>query len=100
MILVFGRHGQVANELSKVSNVKSLDRNQANLLNPLSCYEIINSFFSPVGVINAAAYTDVDKAESEKNIAKIINSDSPKLIAKACFKIKNSINTHIYRLRV
>ena len=87
MILVFGRHGQVANELSKVSNVKSLDRNQANLLNPLSCYEIINSF-SPVGVINAAAYTDVDKAESEEDIAKIINSDSPKLIAKACLKLK------------
>ena len=53
----------------------------------MSCYEIINSF-SPVGVINAAAYTDVDKAESEEDIAKIINSDSPKLIAKACLKLK------------
>lgn len=87
MILVFGKHGQVANELNKIRNVKSLDRNQADLLKPLSCYEVIESL-SPEGVINAAAYTDVDKAEFEEDIAKIINSDSPKLIARACLKLK------------
>ena len=39
----------------------------------------------PQWVINAAAYTNVDKAEIEKRKASLINSDGPKAIARALF---------------
>ena len=86
MILVFGKYGQVAAELSKIKNVVSLDRNQADLSNPISCSQAIE-FYSPKGVINAAAYTDVDKSEVDEENAKIVNVYSPKAIADTCFKL-------------
>ena len=83
MILIFGKTGQVATELQRTGDVLALSRDLTNLSNPSSCYDAIK-IHTPKAVINAAAYTDVDKAETEEELATIINANSPKAMAQAC----------------
>lgn len=83
MILVFGKTGQVASELQAFKNVNALGRDQADLSDPQSCADAIR-FFNPKAVINAAAYTAVDRAESEESLAHVINGEAPGAMAKAC----------------
>ena len=83
MILVFGKTGQVASELQSHKDVIAIGRDQADLSNPSSCAEAIRQH-KPRAVINAAAYTAVDKAESEENLATMINSAAPGAMASAC----------------
>lgn len=82
-ILVFGKTGQVARELAKFPNVKCLGREDADLSAPESCSSAIHSHV-PTAVINAAAYTAVDKAEEEEALATLINADAPAVMARAC----------------
>ena len=83
MILIFGKTGQVATELRRIEDVLAVGRDVTDLSNPSSCYDAIK-IHAPEAVINAAAYTDVDKAETEEELATIINADSPKSMAQAC----------------
>ena len=83
MILVFGKTGQVASELQSHKDVIALGRDQADLSIPTTCTEAIQRY-KPRAVINAAAYTAVDKAESEENLANTINGDAPGAMASAC----------------
>jgi len=83
MILVFGKTGQIATELQNLGNVLALDRNFADLSNPSSCYDAIKTN-APKAVINAAAYTNVDKAETDEELANVVNANSPKAMAQAC----------------
>lgn len=83
MILVFGKTGQVARELQSHKDVIALGRDLADLSTPITCAEAIRRY-KPRGVINAAAYTAVDKAESEENLANVINGDAPGTMASAC----------------
>ena len=81
MILVFGKTGQIATELQRTGDVLALDRNLTDLSNPSSCYDAIK-IHAPEAVINAAGYTDVDRAESEEELATIINANSPKAMTQ------------------
>nr|WP_174840406.1 MULTISPECIES: dTDP-4-dehydrorhamnose reductase [unclassified Ruegeria] len=83
VILVFGKTGQVAQELAAYSNVSCLDRAAADLSDPESCAQAIRNT-KPAAVINAAAYTAVDRAEDEETAARIINGDAPGAMARAC----------------
>jgi dTDP-4-dehydrorhamnose reductase len=83
MILIFGKTGQVATELQRIGDVLALSRDHTNLTNSSSCYDAIN-IHAPSAVINAAAYTDVDKAETEEELATLINGNAPKAMALAC----------------
>ena len=83
MILVFGKTGQVALELQRQANVLALDRDQADLSDPAACARIILESDASV-VINAAAYTEVDKAESEEALATVVNGEAPGAMAWAC----------------
>ena len=85
-MLVFGQTGQVATELQEFEGVKALGRHQADLTDPLTCSKAIK-FYNPRAVINAAAYTNVDKAESEEELANTINGDAPFAMAKACAEL-------------
>ena len=83
MILVFGKTGQVATELQRAGDVLALDRYLTDLSNPSTCYDAIK-IHAPEAVVNAAGYTNVDRAESEEELATIINANSPKAMAQAC----------------
>ena len=83
MILVFGKTGQVATELQSHKDVIAIGRGQADLSKPSTCAEAIRQY-KPRAVINAAAYTAVDKAESEEGLATMINGEAPGAIASAC----------------
>ena len=87
MILVFGKTGQVGKELQSLEEVISLDRSQADLQNSKTCSEVINTY-KPHAVINAAAYTAVDKAEDQEELATLINCYAPAEMAKACKGMK------------
>jgi dTDP-4-dehydrorhamnose reductase len=86
MILVFGKTGQVATELQRLGDVVALGRDQADLSNPAACADAIRTQ-APRAVINAAAYTAVDRAEEEEALATNINGDAPTAMAQACAEL-------------
>ncbi|MEP2716402.1 dTDP-4-dehydrorhamnose reductase [Pseudophaeobacter sp.] len=82
-ILVFGKTGQLARELARHEAVSCLGRDQADLSEPEACAAVIRQA-RPTVVINAAAYTGVDKAEAEETLAHVINGEAPGAMAQAC----------------
>lgn len=90
-ILVFGHTGQVATELAAagdkgfdlVDEVTCLNRDLVDLTDPQACAEAIIQR-KPDAVINAAAYTAVDRAEEEEELAGVINGAAPGAMARAC----------------
>lgn len=84
MILVFGKTGQVAKELQALApEAMFLGREDADLCNPEACSEAIRRI-KPSAIINAAAYTAVDKAEEDEATALLVNGASPTAMAAAC----------------
>jgi len=86
MILVFGKTGQVAQELAPLPDVTCLGRDQADLTDPAACAAAIRTH-RPRAVINAAAYTAVDAAEQDEATATTINADSPGAMAQTCAEL-------------
>lgn len=82
-MLVFGKTGQVARELQARAPVIALGRDEADLSDPEACMAAI-ARYSPSAVINAAAYTAVDRAEEEEALATVINGDAPAAMARSC----------------
>jgi dTDP-4-dehydrorhamnose reductase len=82
-ILVFGQTGQVASELQAQADVLALGRDRADLSDPAACAAAIAEI-TPDVVINAAAYTAVDRAEEEEAQATTINGAAPGAMAQAC----------------
>ena len=84
MILVFGKTGQVARELARLAPAaRFLGREEADLTEPAACAAVITAH-APRAVINAAAYTAVDRAEEEEALATTINGAAPAEMARAC----------------
>lgn len=83
MILVFGRSGQVGHELAKLDGILALNRAEADLTDPEACAKQIQKY-RPVAVINAAAYKAVDNAETDEDLATLINAHAPASMANAC----------------
>ncbi|MBQ0750256.1 MAG: dTDP-4-dehydrorhamnose reductase [Roseovarius sp.] len=81
-ILVFGRTGQVATEIQRLAEVTALGRDMADLTQPEVCAAAIRHH-APDLVINAAAYTAVDRAEAEEDLATVINGAAPGAMARA-----------------
>ncbi|MEA5576904.1 dTDP-4-dehydrorhamnose reductase [Anabaena sp. UHCC 0451] len=84
-ILLTGTTGQVGWELQRtlmtVGDVISLGRNQLDLAKPDTICQIIRDV-KPDLIVNPAAYTVVDKAESEPDLAMMINGIAPGIIAE------------------
>ena len=95
-ILITGKNGQVGWELqrslSPVGKVIAVDRAQLNLANPENIRSVINKI-QPDIIVNAAAYTAVDKAEDEQELAFQVNAIAPKIIAEQAKKI-NALLIH------
>jgi dTDP-4-dehydrorhamnose reductase len=89
-ILVTGIHGQVGHALQQaLSNhheVVAVDREQFDLCDEQAIRQAIQAI-RPALVINPAAYTAVDKAESEPEIAFAINAIAPRIIAEEAAKV-------------
>lgn len=83
-LLVFGHSGQVATELRRLApEATFLGRDRADLSDPTACAAAIRAA-APAAVINAAAYTAVDRAEDEEPLALTINGAAPTAMAQTC----------------
>lgn len=84
-VLIFGQTGQVARALAQTCphgvHARFLSRTEADLGQPSACAaRIVNTDI----VINAAAYTAVDRAEADEQSATLINGTAPGAMARAC----------------
>ncbi len=84
-ILVLGRHGQVGaaltQSLQSLGELITLDRAQLDLANQDAIRTALREL-QPRMIINAAAYTAVDAAESDEATAFQINAEAPRVIAE------------------
>lgn len=89
-VLVFGQTGQVACELFRRCpphvDVTLLGRAEADLSHPERCAEAIAGM-RPDAVINAAAWTAVDKAEADEAGAITVNSEAPGAMARSSARL-------------
>lgn len=99
-ILVFGRDGQVGRALQAcLKNLKApavfLGRSDCDLTSESSLTGVLNRY-QPQMIINAAAYTAVDKAENlgEREIAITINAKAPAVMARYIANITHGILVH------
>ena len=90
-ILLLGKNGQVGWELQRslapLGEVLALDRNSTSHCGDLSNLEGLAEtvrVFRPQVVVNAAAYTAVDKAESDSSTAHLVNALAPEVLSQAC----------------
>lgn len=87
--LVFGTTGMVARAVAETVGSRSfmaLSRSDADLSDPAACATAIKAS-RPSAVINAAAYTAVDRAEGEEATAHAINASAPGAMAAACAEL-------------
>jgi dTDP-4-dehydrorhamnose reductase len=89
-ILLLGQHGQVSQELQRSLNGKAelavLGRNQLDLAQPELIRQQVLAH-RPELIINAAAHTAVDQAESEPEVAFAINATAPGVLAEAAAEL-------------
>lgn len=85
-----GKNGQVGAELAaflpRLGQVVSLDRQQLDLSKPSQIRRMIEDV-RPNIIVNAAAYTAVDQAESDRAAAQAINADAPAVIVQEAKRI-------------
>lgn len=95
-ILLFGKNGQVGWELNRslqpLGEVVALSREDADFSRPDSLRQIISDV-KPDVIVNAVAYTAVDKAEAEEELAATINSVAPGILAEEALKV-NALLIH------
>jgi dTDP-4-dehydrorhamnose reductase len=93
-ILVTGCHGQVGHALTQflqgLGDIHAVGREQLDLARPETIRAVMQSL-RPAMVINAAAYTAVDQAESEEALALRINAEAPGILAEEAVKIGASL---------
>ncbi|MGH9682794.1 MAG: dTDP-4-dehydrorhamnose reductase [Candidatus Acidiferrales bacterium] len=89
-ILLVGKNGQVGADLATllpaIGQLVTPGRQQLNLANPAEIRRVIQQV-QPRLIVNAAAYTAVDKAETEESLARAINADAPAVMAEEAKKI-------------
>jgi dTDP-4-dehydrorhamnose reductase len=90
-VLLIGAKGQVGQELQltlpQLGEVISIGREELDLTNSEKIGQLIREIH-PDYLVNAAAYTAVDKAETEPDLAYSINAKAPKIMAESAEKIK------------
>ncbi len=89
-ILLFGKNGQVGWELQRslapLGDVIALDRHSSGMCGDLADLRGISAAvqqLQPDIIVNAAAYTAVDKAETDSVTAALVNAEAPGVLAEA-----------------
>jgi dTDP-4-dehydrorhamnose reductase len=89
-ILLFGKNGQIGWELNRsllpLGEINAFGREQADFLKPESLRDIVREV-KPEIIVNAVAYTAVDKAEEEEDLAARINGVVPGVLAEEALKL-------------
>lgn len=85
-LLILGRDGQVGTALTQLlaplGTIVALGRDGADLAHPDGLARVVDRE-QPDVIVNAGAYTAVDKAESEPELAHLANADGPAALARA-----------------
>ncbi len=93
-ILLAGGSGQLAQELQPIllswGEVIAVDRTRVDLSQPESIRQAMTEI-QPNLVVNAGAYTAVDKAENEPELARTVNGIAPGIFAEECEKLGASL---------
>jgi dTDP-4-dehydrorhamnose reductase len=97
-ILIFGRDGQVGKALQVcLKDLKTpavfLGRDECDLSDEDAIRQVLNRY-QPQVIINAAAYSAVDKAESEHELAFAINTKAPRIMAQYVAGVAHGILVH------
>lgn len=89
-ILLTGMRGQVGFELQRalapLGTVHAVDYTECDLVNALAVRDLVRSCH-PDLIVNAAAYTAVDKAESEPALAQAVNAVAPGILGEESVKL-------------
>lgn len=93
-ILLTGAQGQVGYELRRtlatLGEVIACDRRELDLSQPMQIRDKVRAV-KPHLLVNAAAYTAVDKAETEPELAEAINATAPAVMAEECGKLNAAL---------
>ncbi|MGF6807915.1 dTDP-4-dehydrorhamnose reductase [Paraburkholderia sp. Clong3] len=93
-ILVTGVNGQVGYELARtlqgLGNVVAVDRSRLDLSNLDQIRAVVRDL-RPALIVNPAAYTAVDKAEEERDLAMRINGEAPGVLAEEAKKLSAAL---------
>ena len=88
-ILIVGNAGQLGRELEKIfvgfGSIYGVDRESVDLADPAQTRELVRRT-APDVILNAAAYTAVDRAESERDLAYAINEGAPRVLAEEALR--------------
>lgn len=99
-LLLLGANGQLGHQLAvqlqQLGEVKALTRVEADLANPAALRKTLTELaqtFQPTVIVNAAAYTAVDKAQTETELAHSVNAEAPAVLAELA-KVWNATLVH------
>jgi dTDP-4-dehydrorhamnose reductase len=98
-ILIFGASGQLGNCIKKVSSEKKIEnliflsKEESDILDEQKLKTVFASY-QPAFIINCAAYTAVDKAEDDVELARKINQTGAKNLALKC-KEYGAVMVHV-----
>jgi dTDP-4-dehydrorhamnose reductase len=96
-VLITGRDGQLGFELrrtlSPVSNIIAVDIDTVDLGDLDAVRKLVRDT-RPTVIVNAAAYTAVDRAESERDIAHTLNGEVPGVLAEELKRVEGKLIVH------
>jgi dTDP-4-dehydrorhamnose reductase len=86
-LLITGGLGLLGKEIARVfegsAGIRTTDREEWDVTDPAACRREVDGF-RPDVVIHCAAYTAVDRAESEPEMTRLLNVDGTRNVARAC----------------
>lgn len=95
-ILLIGSNGQIGLELRRsltsLGSMLALDRAMLDFADPDAIRKVVREN-RPDLIVNAAAYTDVDRAESEPSLAMAVNGTAPGVLAEEALRL-NALLIH------
>jgi dTDP-4-dehydrorhamnose reductase len=95
-VLISGKNGQLGKELQDIASSHQsiqfifFDKDELNIAGDASLQAVFQKY-SPSFFINCAAYTAVDKAETEQEKAYLVNAEAVSNIAKHCHQFKTKL---------